>query len=91
MDPARATISREAVAERIGERVAGRLSAAALAKWAFDSFYRMELGEALPAPEEDPLLDEALDALMFGDDPGFQLSEDELRELALRLTSQGGP
>lgn len=82
-------VTRAAVAEHIGARLAGRLSDAALAKWAFERFYAMETGAASPEPETDPLLDEALDALMFGDDPGFRLSEDELRVLAARLAATG--
>lgn len=82
-----AEVTRAAVAAHIGERLAGRLSDAALAKWAFERFYAMEIGAVSPAPETDPLLDEALDALMFGDDPGFRLSEDELRGLAARLVT----
>jgi hypothetical protein len=89
-----APATRAAVAQRIEERLAGRLSDAALAKWAFDSFYAMELAEEdleddTPRAEADALLAEALDALMFGDDPDFRLSEAELRDLAARLTAQG--
>jgi hypothetical protein len=87
--PAR-EVTRATVADRIAERLAGRLSDAGLAKWAFDSFYAMEIGEASVAPEMDPLLDEALDTLMFGDDADFRLSEEELRALAVRLTATGG-
>jgi hypothetical protein len=85
----RPPVTRAAIAARIEDRVAGRIADAALAKWAFDSFYAMEIGEAGLEPGADPLVDEALDALMFGDDPDFRLSESELRTLAARLTAQG--
>jgi hypothetical protein len=87
-------VTRAAVAQQIAERLAGRLTDTALAKWAFDSFYVVELAEDdleddAPRLETDALLAEALDALMFGDDPDFRLSEAALHELATRLTAQG--
>jgi hypothetical protein len=56
-----------------------------LAAWAFDRFYAEELGsEAYEAGAEVPIT-EVLDSLMFGDNPGFRLDEEELRALAAQL------
>jgi hypothetical protein len=73
------------VAAQIEARLAGQLTDKALAAWAFDRFYAEELGnEAYEAGAEVAIAD-ALDALMFGDDPGFRLDEEELRALAAQL------
>lgn len=78
-------IERSAVAAKIEARLAGQVSVAALASWAFDRFYAEELGtEAYELGAEATIAD-ALDALMFSDDPGFGLTEDELRGLLEQL------
>jgi hypothetical protein len=82
-------LTRTAVVERIGQRLAGGLGDAALAAWAFESFYAVEAGAAALEIGSEQLLGDALDALMFGDDPAFQLNEEELRALAERLMSTG--
>lgn len=82
---------RDALVEQIAARLAGSLDDAALARWAFDFFYASELDSHDDDDDDDddhraaaPLTD-ALDALMFGDDPHFHLDEVELRALAERL------
>ena len=78
-------VTRAAIAARIAARLSGQLSDMALAAWAFDRFYAEELGsEAYEAGAEAAIAD-ALDVLMFGDDPGFRLDEEELRALAAQL------
>ena len=79
------TITRAAVAERIMACLDGRVDAGALAAWAFDRFYAEELGEEVYEPGAEPAIADALDALMFGDDPGFLLDEKELRALIAQL------
>ena len=79
------TITRAAVTERIMARLDGRVDAGALAAWAFDRFYAEELGEETYEPGAEPAIADALDALMFSDDPGFQLDEEELRALIAQL------
>lgn len=75
-----------AVARQIEARMAGTLAEVDLAAWAFDRFYAEELGtEQYQVGAEDVLAD-ALDTLMFDDDPGFRLDEAALRELLARLT-----
>jgi hypothetical protein len=84
--PSRAIVTtRAAIIARIEARLSGQLTDKALAAWAFDRFYAEELGsEAYEANAEDPITD-VLDALMFGDDPGFRLDEEELRALVAQL------
>lgn len=78
-------ILRAEVVAKIEARLAGQLSAGALAAWAFDRFYAEELGsEAYEAGAEVELA-EALDALMFSDEPGFGLGESELRAVVGQL------
>lgn len=83
--PRPAAVTRAAVIDQIEARLAGRLGDAALAAWAFDRFYAEELGEAAFEAGAEPAIADALDALMFGDDPSFRLSEEELRALAAQL------
>jgi hypothetical protein len=82
----RATVTtRAAIIARIEARLSGQLTDKALAAWAFDRFYAEELGnETYEANAEDAITD-VLDALMFGDEPGFRLDEEELRALAAQL------
>jgi len=77
--------TRAAILARIEIRLANQLTDAALAAWAFDRFYAEELGnEAYETGAED-LIAAVLDVLMFGDDPGFRLDEEELRALVAQL------
>ena len=79
-------LTRTAVARQIEARLAGRLDDAALAAWAFDRFYAEELGAKAYEAGAERVIAAALDVLMFGDDPGFQLGEAELRALFARLS-----
>ncbi|MCS6888333.1 hypothetical protein [Chloroflexus sp.] len=69
----------------IAEHLAGRLSRKQLAAWAFDRFYELEQGELSVPPDEEAIIRDALDELMFADDDPFVLSEHELRQLMDRL------
>jgi hypothetical protein len=80
-----APLTRAAVIGQIEERIAGRLDDAALAAWAFDRFYAVELGQEQYEPGAELAIADALDALMFDDDPGFRLDEEELRALIAQL------
>lgn len=78
-------LTRSAVIAKIEARLAGQLSDAALATWAFDRFYAIELeNEVYEEGMEDQIAD-VLDTLMFDDDPSFQLDEEELRGLITQL------
>lgn len=78
-------LMRAAVIEQIAARLEGRLNDAALAAWAFDRFYAEELGTEEYEPGAGELIADALDVLMFDDDPVFQLDEEELRALIAQL------
>jgi hypothetical protein len=78
-------LTRAAVIERITARLDGRLDDVALAAWAFDRFYAEELGTEEYEPGAGRVIADALDVLMFDDDPGFQLGEEELRALIAQL------
>ncbi len=78
-------ITRTTVARQIEARLAGRLNDAALAAWAFDRFYAEELGTEVYESGAEKAIADALDALMFDDDPSFRLDELELRGLLARL------
>ncbi|MEO7912237.1 MAG: hypothetical protein ABIV47_21545 [Roseiflexaceae bacterium] len=86
--PARDPITtRATIVKRIEARLAGQLTDTALAAWAFERFYAEELrSEAYEAGAEVAITD-VLDALMFGDDPGFRLDEEELRALIAQLST----
>lgn len=76
---------RATIVARIEARLSGQLTDTELAAWAFDRFYAEELGsEAYEAGAEAAIAD-VLDALMFVDDPGFGLDEEELRALIAQL------
>lgn len=78
-------IHRADVAAKIQARLVGKLSANALAGWAFDRFYAEELGNEAYETDAEAVIADVLDALMFSDDAGFGLSEAELRDLAAQL------
>jgi hypothetical protein len=80
------TITRAEIVAQIAARLAGRIDDAALAGWAFERFYAEELGEADFEVGAEPAIADALDTLMFGDDPSFRLVEEELRALIARLS-----
>jgi hypothetical protein len=77
--------TRASVMARIEARLAGQLSHAALAAWAFDRFYAEELGSEAYETGAEVLITDVLDALMFSDDPDFRLDEEELRALVAQL------
>jgi hypothetical protein len=78
-------ITRAEIAAQLTARLAGRLSNAALAAWAFDRFYAFELEETTLEPGAEDVIEAALDTLMFGDDPSFQLSEPDVQALLDQL------
>jgi hypothetical protein len=77
--------TRAAIAARIEARLSGQLTDTALAAWAFDRFYAEELGSETYEAGAEVAITTVLDALMFGDDPGFRLDEEELRALIAQL------
>ena len=84
--PARSSITtRAAIVRRIEARLSGQLTDAALAAWAFERFYAEELGSEAYEVGAEVVIADVLDALMFVDDPGFRLDEEELRGLVAQL------
>jgi len=82
----RATITtRAAIVAHIEARLTGRFTDTALAAWAFDRFYAEELGSETYESGTESAITDVLDALMFGDDPGFRLDEEGLRALVAQL------
>ena len=77
--------TRAMVVERIQANLAGSLTNEALAAWAFDRFYAEEAGSEDYEAGAEEVITDVLDTLMFGDDPGFRLDEEELRALIARL------
>jgi hypothetical protein len=74
-----------AIVARIEARLSGQLTDTALAAWAFDRFYAEEVGSEAYEVGAEVAITDVLDALMFGDDPGFRLDEEELRALVVQL------
>jgi hypothetical protein len=79
------TLTRATVIAQIEAHLAGRIDDSALAAWAFDRFYAQELGQEDYEAGAEPAIADTLDALMFDDDPGFRLAQEELRALIARL------
>lgn len=78
-------ITRDMVADQIDERLSGAITDDALASWAFDQFYAVELGLACFEACAEERIAAVLDALMFNDHDAFRLNEEELRRLAALL------
>ncbi len=85
--PSETTITCAELIRQIEARLAGQTDDAALAAWAFDRFYAEELGQEKYEAGAEPAIADALDTLMFGDDPGFRLDEEELRGLIAQLAT----
>lgn len=79
-------ITRNDIITRIEDRLAGRMSAATLAAWAFDRFYAIEQGDEEPEAEAAEPVADVLDELMFADDESFALDDADLRRLIVLLT-----
>jgi hypothetical protein len=77
--------TRATIAARIEARLSGQLTDTALAAWAFDRFCAEELGSEAYEVGAEVAITDVLDTLMFGDDPGFRLDEEELRALVAQL------
>lgn len=84
-DDVAAVTTRADLIAQIEARLNGQLSDTALAKWAFDRFYAEEIGAEDFEPDAEPTISEVLDALMFGDDPEFRLSEAAFHDLLAQL------
>ena len=77
--------TRAAIVKHIEARLSGQLTDTALAAWAFERFYAEELGSEAYEVGAEVAIADVLDALIFADDPGFRLVEEELRALIAQL------
>jgi hypothetical protein len=75
------------ISAQIELRLAGQLSATALAAWALDTFYAIEQAALTVAEADATAVAEVLDALMFADDARFALDDTEMQRLIARLQS----
>jgi hypothetical protein len=80
-------LTRSEISAQIERRLAGQLSAEALATWALDTFYALEQAELTVAEADTAPVAEVLDALMFADDARFALDDTEMQRLIARLQS----
>lgn len=78
-------ITRTELISRIEACIAGALDDTALAAWAFDRFYAVELEEETIAEADSVLISEILDELIFADEQAFALSSADLIRLLERL------
>jgi hypothetical protein len=78
-------VARTDVITKLEDRLAGRISADALATWAFDLFYELDQGAGEVAPEDADAIAAVLDELLFADDERFALEPEDLRRLVARL------
>lgn len=74
------TLTRQELIDRLSA-VSGPKESQAIARWAFDQFYAEEAGEVEYEPGFRRVIATVLDDLMFGDAPGFELSQDDTRRL----------
>jgi hypothetical protein len=80
-----ATLLRTEVIAQIEASLAGKLSTKQLAGWAFNQFYKLEMGTSQPEPAYADAIEQVLDELMFADEPSFALDTASLRALLAQL------
>ncbi len=78
-------LTRAEIGEQIDQFVTGRLTARQLAAWAFDHFYQAEEGALIYEVGYEDLIEDVLDALMWGDSPPFVLDVTQAQGLQDRL------
>ncbi len=74
-------LARGQVIAQLRARQCGALDDAALARWAFDQFYAIELGQVIA----DGVVEQVLDELMFVDDGAFAIATDRSEALIAML------
>ncbi|MEI7772305.1 MAG: hypothetical protein WCI67_20105 [Chloroflexales bacterium] len=78
-------VNRDDVIAKINARLRGTIGDAALAAWAFDTFYAIDQGEEEVDADGSDAIADALDQLMFADEKPFALDEADLRRLIASL------
>lgn len=74
-------LTRQQLIEQLQAAAAGKTEAQQLSGWAFDHFYAEEEGTVEFEPGYRRVIAAVLDDLMFGDQPGFYLSDTELNQM----------
>lgn len=77
-------VSRAAVRQKIAERLAGKVTPAALASWARSHWVEVQGGAATEAGHRE-MLEDTLQQLMLATQPQARLSDDQLVELMTQL------
>jgi hypothetical protein len=78
-------VMRELVREKLAELRARTLNSTQLAAWAFEQFYKVESGSVRYEPGYEEMLADVIDELIFGDEAGFELGDQDLGALMERL------
>lgn len=78
-------LTRAALRAQIEALLEGHQSTEQLAAWAFNQFYAYDMETLLFEQDAEDVMSEALDTLMFADDPAFALDPSELQALLTRL------
>ena len=74
-------LTRQQLIEQLQAAADGKIEAQQLSGWAFDHFYAEEEGKVEFEPGYRRVIATILDDLMFGDQPGFYLTETELQQM----------
>ena len=78
-------LTRAALRAQIEALLEGNQTAKQLAAWAFNQFYAYDTETLLFEQDAEDIMSEALDTLMFADDPAFALGSSELQALLTQL------
>lgn len=78
-------LTRQQMIEQLQAAEQGILDGPDLSRWAFDQFYAEEAGDIAYESGYRHAMLSVLDDLMFSDQPGFHVGEDELRQMIEHL------
>ncbi len=78
-------LMRNEVIAQLEQHLAGALSAAQLAGWAFDRFYALEQGDESVESTDADVIAATFDELMFADAAPFALTAGDVQRLIARL------
>lgn len=79
------TLTRQQLIDQLQAAAQGTLASTQLSAWAFDQFYAEEAGTIEFEPGFRRPISTVLDDLMFGDQPGFHLSDADLQQMITHL------
>jgi hypothetical protein len=81
------TLTRQQLIEQLQAAADGKIDPHALSSWAFDHFYAEEEGTVEFEPGYRRVIAAVLDDLIFGDQPGFYLTDVELKQMIQHVSS----